>query len=140
MIDASRLGWRTVITALLLDISNIVGGLLLAVPLIRRLPVVGYNAGRFADKLGPFRWIVGIIALVAGGYYVIVHTISGPRLFHFEIVGIAVGVALAWERLTGKKPLNADKEGEPSGLFLLLSIFGLIAILVGVQGLFTPDS
>jgi hypothetical protein len=128
-----------VITALLLDISNFVGGLLLALPLIRRLPVAGYDVGRFADKLAPFRWIVGIIALVAGGYYVIVHTISGPRLFHFELVGIAVGVALAWERLTGKKPLDADEEGAPSGLPLLLSIFGLIAVMVGIQGLFTPD-
>jgi len=128
-----------VITALLLDISNIVGGLLLALPLVRRLPVAGYDVGRFADKLAPFRWIVGIIALVAGGYYVIVHTISGPRLFHFELVGIAVGVALAWERLTGKKPLNADEEGAPSGLPLLLSIFGLIAVMVGIQGLFTPN-
>lgn len=135
--------------ALLLDLANIVGGFLLAVALLRRLPRIGDDLGRFADKVGPFGWIVGVIALVAGGYYLIVHLISGPRLFHFEVVGIAVGVALLWDRLTGRqRPATAEPgtaapgtaaSGTATGLALLLAIFGLIAIVVGVQGLFTPD-
>jgi hypothetical protein len=33
-------------------------------------------------------------------------------------------------------------EGRPpaTGLGLLLAVFGLIAIVIGIQGLFTPDS
>lgn len=127
------------IMALLLDISNILGGLLLAVPLLRRLPAIGYDLGRFTDRLASWTWLVGVAALVGGGYFLIVHLFSGPRLFHFEVVGIAVGTALTWERLTGRKPLVPVGPADLSGRALLVSVFGLIAIVVGIQGLFTPD-
>ena len=121
------------IVALLLDLANLAGGFLLAAALLRRLPRIGDDLGRFADRAAPFGWIVGVVALVTAGYYVIVHLLSGPRLFHFEFVGLAVGVALLWTRLTGRQPTTKD------GLVLLLAIFGLIAMVVGLQGLFTPD-
>jgi hypothetical protein len=121
------------IMALALDLANIVGGLLLAAPLLVRIPSAGEPIGRFAAKVAPWGWIVGIVALVAGGYYLLVHLFSGQGLFVFEIVGIGVGVALLWERLTGRSPARGD------AATLLLSIFGIIAILVGIQGLFTPD-
>lgn len=130
--------------ALLLDIANILGGLLLAVPLLRALPTVGSGLGSFADRIARWGWLIGVLALVAGGYYLLVHLISGPRLFHFEVVGIGVGVALLWDRLTGRKPLEgnvSDRAGVDhlSGRALLLAIFGVIAIVVGIQGLFTPN-
>ncbi|MBG0564274.1 hypothetical protein [Actinoplanes aureus] len=125
--------------ALLLDLANIFGGLLLAIPLLRRLPSVGDNIGRFADRIARWAWLIGVVALVAGGYYLIVHLTSGPHLFHFEVVGIGVGLALLWDRITGRKPLDGATRDEPSGRALLLAIFGVIAIVVGVQGLFTPN-
>jgi hypothetical protein len=121
------------IVALLLDLANLAGGFLLAAALLRRLPRIGDELGRFADRATPFGWIVGVVALVAAGYYLIVHLLSGPRVFHFEVVGLGVGVALLWTRLTGRQPTTKD------GLVLLLAIFGLIAMVVGIQGLFTPD-
>ena len=124
------------IMALLLDLANIFGGLLLAVPLLSQIPSAGDGLTRFARRVAPWAWIVGVVALVAGGYYLIVHLFSGPRVFHFEVVGIAVGLALLWDRLRGRQP------AEPAALKgwgLLLSIFGIIAIVVGIQGLFTPD-
>ena len=121
------------IVALLLDLANFAGGFLLAAALLRRLPRIGDDLGKFADKAAPFGWIVGVVALMAAGYYLIVHLVSGPRLFHFEVVGLCVGVALLWTRLTGRQPTTKD------GLVLLLAIFGLIAMVVGIQGLFTPD-
>ncbi|GAA0443058.1 hypothetical protein Aca07nite_77710 [Actinoplanes capillaceus] len=145
--------------ALLLDIANIVGGLLLAIPLLGRFPVVA----RVTARIAPWRWLAGIVALVAGGYFLIVHLVSGPHLFHFEVVGIAVGVLLAWERLTGRKPLvpaapvttpaapstapSPSPSPEPvavapadlAGPALLVAVFGIIAIIVGLQGLFTPN-
>jgi len=124
-----------VVMALLLDLGNVAGGFLLAVSLLGRLPVVGYDLGRFAARVASFGWVVGVVVLVAGGYYLLVHLISGPRLFHFEVVGVGVGVALLWDRLTGRQLPQADGKG----LRLLLAIFGLIAIVVGLQGLFTPD-
>ncbi|WP_432991457.1 hypothetical protein [Dactylosporangium sp. CA-233914] len=130
----------SVILGLLLDLANIAGGFLLAVALLRRLPRVGDELGRFADKAAPFGWIVGIVALAVGVSYLLMHLLAGPRVFHFEIVGIGVGLALLWERLTGRRAPAAPGGGEaPTGAALLLTVFGVIAILAGLQGLFTPD-
>jgi hypothetical protein len=132
------------IMALLLDLANILGGFLLAIALLRRLPRVGGDLGRFADRVAPFGWVVGIVALVTGGYFLIAHAVSG-QVLHFEVVGIGVGVALLWDRLTGRRPVveRPTAAGEAAavatGAALLLAIFGLIAIVVGIQGLFTPD-
>ena len=122
--------------ALLLDLANILGGFLLAVALLQRLPRVGDDLQRAAGKLAVAGWVIGVVALVAGGYYLLVHVFSGPRVFHFEVVGILVGVALLWDRLTGRG--RPPTEGR-TGAGLLLAIFGLIAIIVGFQGLFTSD-
>ncbi len=108
--------------------------------------------------MAPFGWLVGVVALVAAGFYLIVHLVSGPRVFHFEVVGLGVGIALLWDRLrgrTGQRPavsqdtvtgggvatqrLAVTERDTATGLTLLLAIFGLIAIVVGIQGLFTPD-
>jgi len=142
--------------ALLLDAANIVGGFLLAIALLRRLPRVGDDLARGADRVAPFGWIVGIAALVAGGFYLIMHLTEG-RVWHFEIVGIGVGLALLWDRLTGRRspadagpaiatgsatragPATDTRPATATGVALLLAIFGLIAIVVGIQGLFTPD-
>jgi hypothetical protein len=140
----------SVILALLLDLANIAGGFLLAIALLRRLPRVGDDLQRFADRAAPFGWIVGIVALAVGVIYLLIHLFDGPRVFHFEIVGIGVGVALLWDRLTGRRralpsaPAPAATAATPptdgpTGRALLLAVFGVIAIIVGLQGLFTPD-
>jgi hypothetical protein len=126
--------------ALLLDLANIVGGFLLAAALLRRSPRIGDTLARAAAPVAPFAAVVGIISLVAGGYYLIVHVTSGPHIFHFELVGIGVGVTLLWDRLTGRATPRADERGGATGARLVLAVFGIIAIIVGVQGLFTPDS
>jgi hypothetical protein len=127
--------------ALLLDLANIVGGFLLASGLLAQLPEVGEGIARVRARIDPFAWIVGVVAVVAAGYWLLVHTTSGPHVFHFEVVGLAVGIALLWERLTGRtrSPAAATDHAEATGVALLLGILGLIAIVVGLQGLFTPD-
>ncbi len=126
--------------ALLLDLSNILGGFLLAIGLLALIPNAGDNLARFADRLAPFRWIVGVIALVCGGFFLIVHLVSGPRVFHFEIVGIAVGVLLLWDRLRAGRLANRDLPASGTqGAGLVLAVFGIIAMIVGLQGIFTPD-
>jgi hypothetical protein len=121
--------------SLVLDLANILGGLLLAVPLLSRIPNAGDGIGRFGTKLAPWAWLVGVAALVAGGYYLIVHLISGPHVFHYEIVGIAVGLLLLWDRITGRQRPEAPAA---AGKGLLFAIFGVIAIVVGIEGLFAP--
>jgi hypothetical protein len=126
--------------SLLLDLSNILGGFLLAIGLLVLIPKVGDDLSRFSDRMGPFRWIVGVVALVCGGYFLIVHLTSGPRVFHFEIVGIIVGVLLLWDRLRAGRIANRDLPVSGSrGPGLVLAIFGVIAMIVGLQGLFTSD-
>jgi hypothetical protein len=125
------------IMALLLDLANIAGGFLLAAALLRQLPRVGDDLGRLAARGAELGWVVGVVALVAAGYFLLVHLVSGP--LHFEVVGIGVGVALLWDRLTGRsRPRRGDRDSA-TGAALLLAIFGLIAIVVGIQGLLTPD-
>jgi hypothetical protein len=126
------------IMALLLDLANIVGGFLLAAGLIPARPGAGESVARARAKLDPFAWIVGIVALVAAGYWLLVHMTSGPHVFHFEVIGLAVGIALLWERLTGRSRPGAE-DPAATGIALLLAILGIIAIVVGIQGLFTPD-
>ena len=126
--------------ALLLDLSNILGGFLLAIGLLALIPRTGDDLDRFAARLNQFRWIVGVVALVCGGYYFVVHLISGPHVFHFEIVGIAVGVLLLWDRLRAGRLAHRELPTSGSqGAGLVLAVFGVIAMIVGVQGIFTPD-
>jgi len=126
--------------ALILDLCNILGGFLLAIGLLALIPNAGDNLARFAERLSPFRWIVGVAALVCGGYFLIVHLVSGPRVFHFEIVGIAVGVLLLWDRLRAGRLAHRDLPASGSqGAGLVLAVFGIIAMIVGLQGIFTPD-
>lgn len=137
------------ILALLLDLANLVGGFLLAVGLLRGLPRVGDALGRFAERVAPFGWVVGIVALATGGGYLLIHLLAGPRVYHFEVVGIGVGVALLWDRLTGRagapspaptgRGQTATEAAAPTGAALLLAVFGVVAMLIGLQGLFTPD-
>ena len=125
--------------ALLLDLANIIGGFLLAITLLERIPRIGKDLARGDTAIAPYAWIVGIVALVAGGYYLIVHLTSGPHIFHFEVIGIAVGVVLLWDRLTGRPAVHERSGTTLAGRSLLLAVLGVIAIIVGIQGLFTPD-
>lgn len=121
--------------SLILDLCNILGGFLLAIGLLALIPRVGDDLDRFAGRLAPFRWIVGVAATAFGGYFLIAHLISGPRVFHFEVVGIAVGVLLLWERLRVGRALPDSASRGPG---LALAVFGVIAMIVGLRGLFTP--
>jgi hypothetical protein len=125
--------------ALVLDLANIVGGFLLATVLFRRVPRVGDDLVRANATIAPYAWLIGIMALVASGYYLIVHLTSGPHVFHFEVIGIAVGVALLWDRLTGRPAVKERSRTGLEGRSLLVAVLGVIAIIVGIQGLFTPD-
>lgn len=146
--------------SVVLDLVNIVGGFLLAIGLLALVPKVGDWLRRGAGVLAPFGWIVGVVALVAGGYFLIKHIVDGPHVFHFEVVGIAVGLCLLWDRLRGRAAASSEAgaaggatasgttavqteaavgAGVVTGTALLLAVFGLIALVVGLEGLFTSN-
>jgi hypothetical protein len=116
------------VIALLLDLANIIGGFLLAIGLLQRTPRIGDDLVRADTTITPFAWVVGVVALVGGGYYLIVHLTSGPHVFHFEVIGIAVGVVLLWDRLTGRPAPEHGAGAVLTGRSLLLAILGVIAI------------
>lgn len=172
------------VTAALLDLTNIVGGFLLAAALLRELPRVGPSVTRAAGAVARGAVVIGVLALTVGGYYLILHLTAGPHVFHFELIGIGVGVATLRDRLfplsratnptdrvtapagapdasglpgttgpagtgpMGTSPMGAGA-GDPgagagpgfpiTGNELLLAIFGLIAVIAGLQGLLTAD-
>jgi hypothetical protein len=127
------------VIALLLDLANIVGGFLLAMPVLRRVPRFGGDLARVDTAVAPYSWVVGLVALVTGGFYLIKHVTQGPHVFHFEVVALGVGVALLWDRLTGRASVRPTEATEAEGAALLLAVFGIIAIVVGLEGLLTPN-
>ncbi|NHK26751.1 hypothetical protein FF098_002365 [Parvularcula flava] len=125
--------------SLLLDLSNILGGFLLAIGLLIKIPNVGDDLAKAAAKLAQFGWVIGIVALVTGGYFLIVHLTTGPHLFHFEVVAIITGVLLLMDRVRAGRNTEDPVGSGASAFTTFVAIFGVIAIIVGFQGLFTPN-
>ena len=112
---------------LFLHLANIFGGILLALPMIIELSKPNSNVKSSAKSAGEYGWIVGIVALVTGGYFLIVH-LDTLDVTHYEVVAVIVGLLLIAPRL--------GRSISGQGPRLLVGIFGLIALLVGLQGLF----
>lgn len=125
--------------SLLLDLSNILGGFLLAIGLLIKIPSIGDDLAGAAAKLAQIGWVIGVVALVTGGYFLIVHLTTGPRLFHFEVVAITTGVLLLMDRVRAGRNTQDPVGSGASAFTTFVAIFGIIAIIVGFQGLFTPN-
>ncbi len=124
--------------SLLLDIANILGGFLLAIGLLAKIPNVGDDLAKGAASLAQLGWLIGIVALVAAGYFLIVHLTTGPHLFHYEVVGLITGILLLTDRVrAGRNTADPVAKGA-DGFTTAVAVFGVIAIIVGFQGLFTP--
>lgn len=125
--------------SLLLDLANILGGFLLAIGLLAKIPNIGDDLAKFAHDLARFGWVIGIVALVTGGYFLIVHLTTGPQLFHFEIVAIITGALLLTERVRAGQNTEDPVRAGADPFTTFVAVFGVIAIIVGVQGLMTPN-
>ena len=125
--------------SLLLDLANILGGFLLAIGLLIKIPNVGKDLAKGAAQLAQLGWLIGIVALVTSGYFILVHLTSGPGLLHFEIVGLITGILLLTDRVKAGRN-TSDPVGKGASAFTtFVAVFGVIAIIVGFQGLFTPN-
>ena len=124
--------------SLLLDLANIIGGFLLAIGLLVKIPDAGGSLAKGAAKIAPFGWLVAVAALVCAGYFILVHLTSGPRLFHYEVVGLITGILLLMDRVNAGRDTSDPVGKGASGFQTFVAIFGVIAIIVGIQGLFTP--
>ena len=124
--------------SLLLDLANILGGFLLALGLFYAIPNAREPVAKLAKALAPFAFVIAVVALVTGGYFLIVH-LSGGVVLHYEIVGIVTGILLIWRGVQDRKVSTGSGTGSPPPADLVIAVFGVIAILVGIQGLFTPN-
>jgi len=129
------------IIALILDIANISGGLILAQETItsffkldKQNPIRGIS-----ESIAPFKTYIGIAALMSGLYWLLFHLFKGQSVWLFEIIGIALGMILANSTINQKagKELITQKHLDTVQPFY--GILGVIAIVAGIYGLILPN-
>ena len=112
---------------MILEIINIVAGLILAMGILPSIPAVGKSLEKVAKWLGRFQTIIGVIAIILGILY------FGDLLQ--SIVAIVAGMILAMGILTSIPAIGKDLAKVAKWLGGFQTIIGIIAIIIGIWGL-----
>jgi uncharacterized membrane protein HdeD (DUF308 family) len=112
---------------LIIEIVNIVAGLILAMGILPSIPAIGESLERVAKWLGRFQTIIGVIAIILGILY------FGDLLQ--SIVAIVAGLILAMGILTSIPAIGKDLAKVAKWLGGFQTIIGIIAIILGIWGL-----
>jgi hypothetical protein len=110
---------------MLVEITNIIAGLILAMGLLPNIPTIGKDLARVAKWLGGFQTIIGVIAIVIGLLY---FGLQG-------IVAILAGLILAMGLLPNIPAIGKDLAKAVKVLGSFQTIIGIIAIVLGIWGL-----
>lgn len=110
---------------MIVEITNIVAGLILAMGILPSIPAVGKNLEKVAKWLGRFQTIIGVIAIIIGILY---FGLQG-------IVAIIAGLILAMGILPSIPAIGASLEKVAKWLGRFQTIIGIIAIIIGIWGL-----
>ena len=110
---------------MIIEITNIVAGLILAMGVLPSIPAVGKSLEKIAKWLGRFQTIIGVIAIILGILY---FGLQG-------IVAIVAGLILAMGILTSIPAVGKDIAKVAKWLGGFQTIIGIIAILLGIWGL-----
>ena len=111
---------------MIVEIMNIVAGLVLAMGILPNIPAVGKSLEKVAKWLGGFQTIIGIIAIIVGILY---FGLQG-------IVAIIAGLILAMGLLPNIPAIGKDLAKAVKVLGSFQTIIGIIAIILGIWGLF----
>jgi sulfite exporter TauE/SafE len=111
---------------MIVEIMNIVAGLVLAMGILPNIPAVGKSLEKVAKWLGGFQTVIGIIAIVVGILY---FGLQG-------IVAIVAGLILAMGLLPSIPAIGKDLAKVVKVLGSFQTIIGIIAIVIGIWGLF----
>lgn len=111
---------------MIVELTNIVAGLILAIGILPALPAVGRSLEKAAKWLGRFQTIIGIIAITVGILFF--SLIQGT-------VAIIGGLILAMGILSSIPALGKHLKKLAQWLGGFQTIIGVIAIVVGVLGL-----
>jgi len=110
---------------MIVEIMNIVAGLVLAMGILPNIPAVGKSLEKVAKWLGGFQTIIGIIAIIVGILY---FGLQG-------IVAIIAGLILAMGLLPNIPAIGKDLAKAVKVLGSFQTIIGIIAIILGIWGL-----
>ncbi|MBN1244270.1 hypothetical protein JXA31_01600 [Candidatus Bathyarchaeota archaeon] len=112
---------------MIIEIINIVAGLILAMGILPSIPAIGESLEKVAKWLGRFQTIIGVIAIILGILY------FGDLLQ--SIVAIVAGLILAMGILTSIPAIGKDIAKVAKWLGGFQTIIGIIAIILGIWGL-----
>jgi hypothetical protein len=110
---------------MIVEITNIVAGLILAMGILPNIPAVGKSLEKVAKWLGGFQTIIGVIAIIIGILY---FGLQG-------IVAIVAGLILAMGLLPSIPAVGKDLAKVAKWLGGFQTIIGIIAIIIGIWGL-----
>jgi uncharacterized membrane protein (DUF2068 family) len=111
---------------MIVEIMNLVAGLVLAMGILPSIPAVGSSLEKVAKWLGRFQTIIGVVAIVVGILFF--SLIQGT-------VAIAAGLILAMGILSSIPALGKYLVRLAKWLGGFQTIIGVIAIIVGILGL-----
>ncbi|TRO48306.1 hypothetical protein E2P60_01235 [Candidatus Bathyarchaeota archaeon] len=112
---------------MIIELTNIVAGLILAMGILPSIPAIGDSLEKVAKWLGRFQTIIGVIAIILGVLY------FGDLLQ--SIVAIVAGLILAVGLLTSIPAIGNDIAKVAKWLGGFQTIIGVIAIILGIWGL-----
>ena len=110
---------------MIVEIMNIIAGLVLAMGILPSIPAVGKSLEKVAKWLGGFQTIIGIIAIIVGIWY---FGLQG-------IVAIIAGLILIMGLLPMIPAIGKSLEAVAKWLGGFQTIIGIIAIIIGIWGL-----
>lgn len=110
---------------MIVEITNIVAGLILAMGILPNIPAVGKSLEKVAKWLGGFQTVIGVIAIVVGILY---FGLQG-------IVAIVAGLILAMGLLPSIPAIGKDLAKVVKWLGSFQTLIGIIAIVLGIWGL-----
>lgn len=108
------------------ELTNIVAGLILAMGILSSIPAIGDDLVKLAKWLGRFQTLIGVVAIIIG-------------FFNFGVQGIVAilaGLVLAMGILPSVPAIGDDLERFAKWLGGFQTIIGVIAIIIGIWGLF----
>lgn len=110
---------------MIVEIVNIIAGLVLAMGILPSVPAVGKSLEKVAKWLGRFQTIIGVIAIIVGILY-----------FGMQgLVAIIAGLILAMGILTSIPAIGGSLEKVAKWLGRFQTIIGIIALILGILGL-----
>jgi hypothetical protein len=110
---------------MLVEITNIVAGLILAMGILPSIPAIGKDLAKVAKWLGGFQTIIGVLAIIIGVLY---FDLQG-------MVAIVAGLILAMGLLPNIPAIGKDLAKAVKVLGSFQTIIGVIAIILGIWGL-----